>query len=95
MGSEKGASRKPPKGFVGVKVGIEGEEEQQRFMVPVEYLKHPLFVGLLNEAEREYGFDNPGAVTIPCRVDRFRYVQGIIDRESSAGRRAQHRQHHG
>nr|XP_010921547.1 auxin-responsive protein SAUR32-like [Elaeis guineensis] len=91
MRHEKGASS--PKGLMGIRVGMEGEEEQQRFMVPVEYLKHPLFVGLLNEAEREYGFDQPAAITIPCRVDYFRYVLSIIDRDSSAGQ-THHRQHH-
>ncbi|XP_038981078.1 auxin-responsive protein SAUR32-like [Phoenix dactylifera] len=90
---DKGPPLKPPKGWMGIRVGTEGEEEKQRFVVPVEYLKHPLFVGLLKEAEREYGFDQLGAITIPCRVEHFRYVRGIIDREHSAAVQA-HRQHY-
>ncbi|KAF7153288.1 hypothetical protein RHSIM_Rhsim01G0178100 [Rhododendron simsii] len=55
--------------------------EQQRFVVPVMYLNHPLFMHLLKEAEEEYGFDQKGTITIPCRVEEFRYVQGLIDKE--------------
>ncbi|WOK95171.1 auxin-responsive protein SAUR32-like [Canna indica] len=84
------------KGWMGIRVGGEGEE-QQRFVVPVEYLSHPLFVGLLKEAEEEYGFDHQGAITIPCHVDYFRRVQGIIERDcnaSASGAAAGHHQHH-
>ncbi|RYR24136.1 hypothetical protein Ahy_B02g057636 [Arachis hypogaea] len=41
-----------PKGFMAIKVG-QGEE-QQRFVVPVIYFNHPLFMQLLKEAEEEY-----------------------------------------
>jgi hypothetical protein len=44
-----------PKGCVTVRVGAEGEE-QRRFAVPLGHLSHPLFLALLEEAEREYGF---------------------------------------
>ncbi|KAG0458858.1 hypothetical protein HPP92_021986 [Vanilla planifolia] len=57
----------------------------QRFVVPVEYVNHPLFVELLKEAEEEYGFHQKGAITIPCHVDEFRHVRGMIDRENAAG----------
>ncbi|XP_010907929.1 auxin-responsive protein SAUR32-like [Elaeis guineensis] len=90
---EKGkspATTMPPKGWVGIRVGQEGEE-QHRFEVPVEYLKHPLFVGLLHQAEEEFGFEQNGAITIPCGVDHFRHVQDIIDRDSAA---AHHHGHH-
>lgn len=81
---------KSPKGWMGIRVGMEGEEEKQRFVVPVEYLKHPLFVELLKEAEREYGFDYAGAITFPCRVEHFLYVRGIIDREYGAAVQVHH-----
>ncbi|GFY90183.1 Auxin-responsive protein [Actinidia chinensis var. chinensis] len=70
---------KVPKGCLAIKVG-QGEE-QQRFVVPVMYLNHPLFMQLLKEAEEEYGFDQKGTITIPCHVADFRYVQGLIDRD--------------
>ncbi|KAJ6840564.1 putative auxin-responsive protein SAUR32 [Iris pallida] len=82
-GSKKeGGAVLPPKGCMAIRVG-QREEEQERFVVPVVYLNHPLFVGLLKEAEEEYGFEHKGAITIPCRPDRFRRVQGIIDRDLS------------
>uniref|UniRef100_A0A2P2MS50 Indole-3-acetic acid-induced protein ARG7-like n=1 Tax=Rhizophora mucronata TaxID=61149 RepID=A0A2P2MS50_RHIMU len=58
-----------PKGCLAIKVG-QGEE-QQRFVVPVIYFNHPLFMHLLKEAEEEYGFDQKGTFTIPCHVDEF------------------------
>ncbi|XP_010267445.1 PREDICTED: auxin-responsive protein SAUR32-like [Nelumbo nucifera] len=70
-----------PKGCLAIMVG-QGEE-QQRFVVPVIYFNHPLFMQLLKEAEEEYGFDQKGTITIPCHVEEFRYVQGIIDKEKS------------
>ncbi|GMY09057.1 auxin-responsive protein SAUR32-like [Fagus crenata] len=73
--------RDVPKGCLAIKVG-QGEE-QQRFVVPVIYFNHPLFMQLLKEAEEEYGFDQKGTITIPCHVEEFRYVQGMIDREKS------------
>ncbi|KAJ1261027.1 hypothetical protein BS78_10G276700 [Paspalum vaginatum] len=79
-GSSSGPAM-PPKGCMAVRVvgpGAEAEEEE-RFVVPVGYLKHPLFVALLKAAEEEYGFAQKGAITIPCGVDHFRRVlQGII-----------------
>lgn len=69
-----------PKGCVTVRVGLEGEE-QRRFAVPLGHLKHPLFGALLEEAEREYGFRHPGAIAIPCRVDRFVHVEHLIGQD--------------
>ncbi|CAA6656370.1 unnamed protein product [Spirodela intermedia] len=71
------------KGFLAVMVGEEGEE-RQRFVVPVAYLSHPLFLQLLKEAEEEYGFNQKGAIALPCNVPEFRYVQGLIDGEIAA-----------
>ncbi|KAG2291668.1 hypothetical protein Bca52824_038337 [Brassica carinata] len=39
---------------------------------PISYLNHPLFQGLLNRAEEEFGFNHPvGGLTIPCREETF------------------------
>ncbi|CAK7348654.1 unnamed protein product [Dovyalis caffra] len=83
----KKQARDVPKGCLAIKVG-QGEE-QQRFVVPVIYFNHPLFIQLLKEAEEEYGFDQKGTITIPCHVEEFRCVQGMIDREKSI-----HHHHH-
>ena len=77
----KKQARDVPKGCLAIKVG-QGEE-QQRFVVPVIYFNHPLFIQLLKEAEEEYGFDQKGTISIPCHVEEFRNVQGMIDREKS------------
>ncbi|XVF33105.1 hypothetical protein REPUB_Repub17cG0139600 [Reevesia pubescens] len=80
--------RDVPKGCLAIKVGSQGEEPQ-RFVVPVMYFNHPLFMQLLKEAEKEYGFDQKGTITIPCHVQEFRNVRGLIDREKSL-----HHHHH-
>ncbi|XP_038876020.1 auxin-responsive protein SAUR32 [Benincasa hispida] len=85
MGSgerSQGNFKDVPKGCLAIKVGHESEEKQ-RFIVPVMYLNHPLFIQLLKEAEEEYGFDQKGTITIPCHVEQFRYVQALIDQETS------------
>jgi SAUR family protein len=69
-----------PRGCVAVCVGGEGEE-QQRFVIPVVYINHPLFQKLLKEAEEEYGFEQKGTITIPCHVSDFQYVQCLIDQQ--------------
>jgi len=71
-----------PKGCMKIKVGGEGEE-QQKITVPVNYLKHPLFVQLLKEAEEEYGFAHKGTITIPCQLAQFKHVQHLIDADTS------------
>ncbi|KAH9317690.1 hypothetical protein KI387_019459 [Taxus chinensis] len=68
------------KGFLPLYVGAQGEE-LQRCVVPVEYINHPLFRKLLNEAEEEYGFDQRAAITIPCQVSELQYVQEVIHKE--------------
>ncbi|PON39749.1 Small auxin-up RNA [Parasponia andersonii] len=58
-----------PKGYLVVYVG---ESRMKRFVFPLSYLNQPSFQELLNQAEEEFGFDNPmGALTIPCREEAF------------------------
>lgn len=44
----------------------EDGEEPRRFVVPLSCLTQPCFLRLLEEAAEEYGFDQEGALTIPC-----------------------------
>ncbi|KAJ6359482.1 hypothetical protein OIU76_001082 [Salix suchowensis] len=81
-----------PKGCLAVLVG-QGEE-QQRFVIPVIYINHPLFMELLKEAEEEFGFDQEGPITIPCHVEEFRNVQGMIEEEKCSHDHHQQQQHH-
>lgn len=69
-----------PKGFLAVYVG-DSQEEQTRFVIPVCYFNHPLFLHLLQEAEHVYGFHQKGVFTIPCQVSDFEYLQWLIERE--------------
>ncbi|KAL1329290.1 hypothetical protein HN51_046415 [Arachis hypogaea] len=70
-----------PKGYLPIKVGH--GEEQEKIVMPVMYLNHPLFSQLLKEAEEEYGFDQQGTIIIPCHLKEFRYIQELIDRDNN------------
>ncbi|EXB22713.1 hypothetical protein L484_000888 [Morus notabilis] len=60
-----------PKGHFAVYVS-EDPAEKKRFVVPISYLKHPLFQELLFKAAEEFGFDHQmGAITIPCAEKDF------------------------
>lgn len=83
-----------PKGCMAVMVGNEGEEKLEKFIVPIAYTNHPLFLQLLKEAEEEYGFDQKGPITIPCHVEHFRRVQGLIDRDRDRHHHHHHHHHH-
>lgn len=48
-------------------VVAEEADEFKRFIVPLNYLTHPSFLRLLEQAAEVYGFDHDGAVTVPCR----------------------------
>ncbi|KAG4988975.1 hypothetical protein JHK82_031305 [Glycine max] len=43
------------------------EEITKRFLVPLSCLNNSTFLSLLEKAAQEYGFDQHGALTIPCR----------------------------
>ncbi|PIN03271.1 hypothetical protein CDL12_24209 [Handroanthus impetiginosus] len=66
-----------PKGQMAVYVG-QKDGDFQRILVPVVYFNHPLFGDLLKESEKEYGFNHPGGITIPCRISEFERVQTRI-----------------
>ncbi|KAL2254820.1 auxin-induced protein 15A-like [Sesamum indicum] len=68
-----------PKGHLAVYVG-ENASKINRFVVPISYLKHPLFQDLLRSSEEEYGFDHPmGGLTIPCTENAFRSVTSYLN----------------
>ncbi|KAF9603362.1 hypothetical protein IFM89_035497 [Coptis chinensis] len=75
-----------PKGHIGIYVGV---SQQKRFVVPISYLNHPLFLDLLNQAEEEFGFNHPmGGLTIPCDEETFINitVQKLCRRGAEIGR---------
>ncbi|KAK3205926.1 hypothetical protein Dsin_019972 [Dipteronia sinensis] len=61
-------------------VAVDGDEPK-RFIVPLKYLNHPMFLRLLEQAAEEYGFDREGAITVrcrPCVLERILSSQAII-----------------
>ncbi|KAL1362154.1 hypothetical protein HN51_010425 [Arachis hypogaea] len=62
-----------PKGHFAVYVGDE-DNNMKRFVVPISFLKQPMFQALLKRAEDEFGFHQPMGnhhLLIPCPVDHF------------------------
>ncbi|KAH0900787.1 LOW QUALITY PROTEIN: hypothetical protein HID58_040290 [Brassica napus] len=83
--SQKQQSR-VPKGHVAVYVGEE-MENKKRFVVPISYLNHPSFQGLLRRAEEEFGFNHPiGGLTIPCREEIFVGLLNSYERKMGLSR---------
>ncbi|KAK6930775.1 Small auxin-up RNA [Dillenia turbinata] len=75
-GSDKHARKRDvPDGCFTVYVG----PQKQRFVIKTEYLNHPLFIMLLEEAESEYGFSSEGPLALPCNVDFFYKVLVEMD----------------
>ncbi|KAL3747990.1 hypothetical protein ACJRO7_009249 [Eucalyptus globulus] len=68
-----------PAGCFPVYVG-EGDGKE-RFVVKTEYVNHPLFKSLLEDAESEYGFCSQGPLSLPCHPDFFFKV--LAEMESS------------
>ncbi|XP_074336791.1 auxin-induced protein 15A-like [Apium graveolens] len=67
-----------PKGHFAVYVG---ETYRHRFVIPISFLKHPLFQELLKRAEEEFGYDHPtGGLTIPCSIDAFLNVTALLNK---------------
>ncbi|GLJ36118.1 hypothetical protein SUGI_0724570 [Cryptomeria japonica] len=69
-----------PRGHVAVYVG----DDQERFVIKTEYVNHPLFKNLLDEAEREFGFQSEGPLVLPCQVAAFHKILWTLesDRQS-------------
>ncbi|KAJ4846550.1 hypothetical protein Tsubulata_013556 [Turnera subulata] len=83
-----------PKGHLAVYVGEGDGDTRRREVVPVIYFNHPLFGELLKEAERVYGFDHPGGITLPCGYSEFEKVKMRIEKWDCGyrGRSEKHRE---
>ncbi|TKY52952.1 Auxin-responsive protein SAUR32 [Spatholobus suberectus] len=62
------------KGYVAVLAIKDGETK--RFVVELDYLTNPAFLGLLDQAREEYGFKQQGTIALPCRPQE---LQKILD----------------
>ena len=63
-------------------------DEPKRFVVPINFLTHPTFLRLLEQAAEEYGFDHDGALMVPCRpseLERILAEQWQEERDPSVG----------
>ncbi|XP_020214528.1 auxin-responsive protein SAUR32 [Cajanus cajan] len=49
-------------------------EGPKRFVVPLKFLNNSRFLRLLEEAAEEYGFDQRGALAIPCRPSELEMI---------------------
>ena len=63
-------------------------DQPKRFVVPINFLTHPTFLRLLEQAAEEYGFNHDRALTIPCRpseLERILAEQRQEERDPSVG----------
>ncbi|GAU20315.1 hypothetical protein TSUD_337960 [Trifolium subterraneum] len=54
-----------PQGFFAV-IAMQGEEPM-RFVLELEYLRDHHFMKLLEKAKEEFGYEQKGALALPCR----------------------------
>ncbi|RWW71215.1 hypothetical protein BHE74_00021067 [Ensete ventricosum] len=66
-----------PRGHVPVLVGMD-HGAVQRFVVPVRLFRDPCMAALLDMGAQEFGYRHQGVLRIPCDVDHFRRVVGVI-----------------
>ncbi|KAK3000560.1 hypothetical protein RJ639_020960 [Escallonia herrerae] len=67
LNSIRRAERKD--GYFSVLTVVNGEPK--KFLVALSYLRYPPFVKLLEAAEQEFGFDQPGVLIIPCEASEI------------------------
>ncbi|CAM0943871.1 unnamed protein product [Alopecurus aequalis] len=90
-GQQQEKKGKVKKGWLAVRVG---DEQFQRFVIPIAYLYHPLFLQLLEAARDTYGYDSAGPLRLPCSVDEFLRHRAIVEQDtptSSAHSTSSHR----
>ncbi|CAL9117724.1 unnamed protein product [Musa textilis] len=74
-------------GHLTVEVGLQNEGGGgglQKLTMPVTYINHPHFAGLLDKAKKVYGYRSgaPGPLKLPCTVEEFTRVKSLVERES-------------
>ncbi|RWR92407.1 auxin-responsive protein SAUR36 [Cinnamomum micranthum f. kanehirae] len=53
-------------------------KEGKRFVVPLYYLKHPIFRVLLEMAEEEFGSVVHGPLKVPCEEELMEYIVSLL-----------------
>ncbi|KAL6524787.1 Protein SMALL AUXIN UP-REGULATED RNA 51 [Orobanche minor] len=72
--NEEGSPLDVPKGHFVVYVG----SNRSRYIVPISILNRPEFLGLLQRAEEEFGFDHDMGLTIPCEEEAFESLTSMF-----------------
>ena len=67
------------KGKVPVLVG-EGEE-MERLLIPTKLIKHPYIAALLEMSANEFGYQQQGALKIPCDAECLRRSIQMISKQ--------------
>ncbi|GAB4859825.1 hypothetical protein Ancab_011305 [Ancistrocladus abbreviatus] len=57
------------RGYVPMIVGNEGVRE--KFMVRIEFMKHPSIIAMLELSAQEFGYKQGGVIRIPCDPECF------------------------
>lgn len=50
------------------------EDEEERIMVPLKWMKHPRILSLLQLSANEFGYEQQGVIHIPCEPHQFRVL---------------------
>ncbi|MBA0558443.1 hypothetical protein Golob_015459 [Gossypium lobatum] len=48
--------------------------KSKRFILELSYLRNPAFLRLLEQAKEEYGFQQTGALTVPCQPEELQKI---------------------
>ncbi|XP_068642162.1 auxin-induced protein 6B-like [Aristolochia californica] len=67
-----------PKGHMAVYVG----SEMRRFVIPTSHLCLPAFQKLMKRVEEEFGFEQSGALRIPCAEEDFEEILRLSKKDS-------------
>ena len=77
---ESEAATTVPEGYFAV-IAMQGEETK-RFVLELDYLRNPHFMKLLEQAKDEYGYQQKGAIALPCKPQELQKI--IENRHSDA-----------
>ncbi|KAK8479667.1 hypothetical protein V6N13_064216 [Hibiscus sabdariffa] len=54
-------------------IAVNGEKSK-RFILELSYLRNPAFLRLLEQAKEEYGFQQMGALILPCQPEELQKI---------------------
>jgi SAUR family protein len=66
-----------PKGYLPMVLVRDDDEGETRVLVRVSDLKEPCMAVLLEMAEEQFGYGQPGVLRVPCDAKRFDHVVSL------------------